>query len=224
MDPPWYEEYLQRFLFFASQRLVVGGSLLIAMPARGTRPGIPAEQARTIEWAGMLGLEVVQIKRGVLPYETPPFERNALYAAGVSNVTSDWRRGEMWTLRKQNNSMMPWPGDVIRSDWKELRIGAVRVRIDVNAQVLSEDTSLRSLVTGDVLSTVSRRDPRRSMARVWTAANRVFACDSPATYAAQIEGWLGQRVGSESNRNDGNAKERFFEIIDRERSDLQWPG
>lgn len=36
--------------------------------------------------------------------------------------------------------------------------------------------SLISVVPGDVLQSVSRRDPRRQLADVWTLGNRIFAC------------------------------------------------
>src|SRR5712691_8552322 len=38
---------------------------------------------------------------------------------------------------------------------------------------------LRSIVPGDVLSSISRRDPRRRKAAVWTSGNRLFGTDRP---------------------------------------------
>jgi hypothetical protein len=46
MDPPWYEEHLLRFLWFGSSLTRLGGSILLAMPALGTRPGVADKHAR----------------------------------------------------------------------------------------------------------------------------------------------------------------------------------
>ena len=36
-------------------------------------------------------------------------------------------------------------------------------------------------VPGDILDSVSRRDPRRAKADVWTSGNRIFACPNTAS-------------------------------------------
>src|SRR5689334_13476375 len=43
---------------------------------------------------------------------------------------------------------------------------------------------LASIVDGDVLATVSRRDPRRGRIDVWTSLNRVYATSHPAAVQA----------------------------------------
>jgi hypothetical protein len=42
-----------------------------------------------------------------------------------------------------------------------------------------DEASLISLVDGDILPTMSRRDRRRRAANVWTSGNRIFRTDNP---------------------------------------------
>lgn len=199
MDPPWYDEHLQRFLWFAASAAHLGGVLLLAMPALGTRPGVAEEHARCLTWCSQLGFELEHLEPGTLPYETPLFERNALRAAGILNIPAHWRRGDLWILRKVKANRATWPGDLARSAWTEYRFGPVRLRVDRGTGVSSGDPALVSLLPGDVLPTVSRRDVRRQLARVWTTGNRVFGCSNPDEFARILEDW---QAGSWSARAD----------------------
>ena len=57
------------------------------------------------------------------------------------------------------------------------RPGFSEERIRLLNDAAFRDPRLKSLVPGDILPTVSRRDPRRQQVDVWTSGNRVFACD-----------------------------------------------
>jgi len=224
MDPPWYEEHVRRFLYFAASALRLGGHLLLAVGASGTRPGIAGENRRTLAWAENLGLTLKNIRPGALPYETPPFERNALRAAGILNVGADWRRGDLWTLCKETSRSPDWPGNITRAPWKDFRFGAVRVRVDTGGESIGPDPSLRSIVEGDVLPTVSRRDARRAAVRVWTTGNRVFACDAPLKFASMVEAWHEPKnIRDLPHDVEQSARDQFFSIIERERIELAWP-
>lgn len=193
MDPPWYEEYVQRFLWFAGQITGIGGTLLLAMPPDGTRPGIVGENARLLAWCRELGFEREAIDLARLPYDMPPFERNALRAVEILNIHATWRKADLWRLRKVRSASLAWPGDVVSIPWSEHRFGPVRIRIDLDAPSRSEDPRLRSLIVNDVLPTVSRRDQRRDEARVWTTGNRIYACDAPKILSAVLEDWQNGR-------------------------------
>jgi hypothetical protein len=190
MDPPWYEEHLLRFTWFASSALCIGGSLLLAMPPLGTRPGVQIEHQTVRTWLARLGLTVETVELGSLPYETPLFERNALRASGIFDVPRDWRRGDLWVVRKARRSSAPWPGDSLGSHWVEHRFGEIRVKIDTHAASQGPSARLVRLLEGDILPTVSRRDPRRAAARVWTTGNRVFGCESPAELDRILTDWM----------------------------------
>src|SRR5207248_3620298 len=71
---------------------------------------------------------------------------------------------------------------------------------------------LRSLVPGDILPTVSRRDPRRKNATVWTSGNRIFGCDGTATLATIIDG---MRAGEAPEITVGKQQGRALTTTER---------
>lgn len=223
MDPPWYNEHIPRFLHFAAHTLELGGHLLLAMPAIGTRPGAVSENARALAIAEALGFRLCFRRLGAIPYETPPFERNALRAIGIYNVGAEWRRGDLWVLRKEYAAELEWPGDIIPKPWRELRFGPVRIRVDARRRD-SGKLTLRSLVEGDVLPTVSRSDRRRASATVWTTGNRVFACDAPEALLWLFESEPGgSRMRRAMSQTERHVRNRVFSIVERERSEMCWP-
>ncbi len=71
------------------------------------------------------------------------------------------------------------PCEPTTSSWVERTFDGVRIRIDSGHSDGSDDARLVTIVPGDVLPSVSRRDARRATARIWTSGNRVFGCASP---------------------------------------------
>ncbi len=73
--------------------------------------------------------------------------------------------------------------------WTERSLGLTRFKLrETTLDRLRVTRPDRSLVPGDVLPSVSRRDPRRKDATVWTSGNRIFGCDGTATLTAIIDG------------------------------------
>jgi hypothetical protein len=224
MDPPWYPDYITRFIYFAARALAPNGHLLLAMAPRGTRPGIAEETRDTERWLEQNGFEILDILASSVAYETPPFERNSLRASGISNVGNAWRRGDLWILQKQGVGSASWPGDVVTNLWREFAFGPVRVRVDVGRRDSGSNASLRTIVEGDVLSTVSRRDPRRASASVWTSGNRVYGCESPLAFASILEAWSQSPRDMNVTDADRDDRNSFFAIVERERAELGWAG
>ena len=178
-DPPWYPDYIHRFVDFATRLLVIGGVLFLVMPSIGTRPGIEAELEETALRLEAQGMLIRERRERSLNYETPHFEKNALNAAGISNVHPNWRWGDLWVVEKVAHVAVEWPGDLVLPEWKEYRFGPVRIRVRRDAPAFFNNRlSLDSLVPGDILPTVSRRDPRRAAATVWTSGNRIFSSNN----------------------------------------------
>src|SRR5262249_50687568 len=67
---------------------------------------------------------------------------------------------------------------VLESEWAEETVLGMRVRVRHQEQPAPgfQDPSISSILAGDILPSVSRRDERRRLAGVWTSGNRVFAC------------------------------------------------
>ena len=115
-------------------------------------------------------------------YQTPPFERNALLAAGVEG-RSKWRKVTLWILRKEQSHQVPRPtrASIQREEWWESCIFGTRIRFRRQTQNGFDDPTLMSIIDGDVLSSVSRRNRMREFVDVWTSGNRVFACCGTGT-------------------------------------------
>jgi hypothetical protein len=182
LDPPWYGEHELLFLWAAAQLCTWGGTALASLPAHGTRPGVANETDTSLHAARRWGLKVEARERGALAYVSPPFERNALNAAGLDGIPGDWRRGDLVTLRATGSGVLDPPPRVTAAPWPEAAIGQVRFRLRIVNPVPFGRVrpQLKPIVSGDVLDSVSRRDPRREMVDVWTSGNRVFGCESPA--------------------------------------------
>jgi hypothetical protein len=176
-DPPWYAEHLHSFLWAGCQMCRLKGHVLVSLPPVGTRPGVANERAKLLALAEEWGLRLVRLDEGALPYLSPPFEQNALRADGTPRVPVDWRRGDLVTfartrLFKRSRPLAP----AFEEAWHEAEVLGVRVRLRNQGDVGFIDPRLVSLVAGDILPTVSRRDPRRRGVDVWTTGNRIFLC------------------------------------------------
>ena len=112
----------------------------------------------------------------VLPYSSPLFERNALKAEGICNVHSEWRRGNLVVFKKIQEVEIEPPETQQVNDWVEVFLQKVRIRLRGSSNQQFSDPSLKGIISGDILPSVSRRDPRRSLADVWTSGNRIFKC------------------------------------------------
>lgn len=186
-DPPWYEAETIGFLWAAAVLCRVGGYVAVSLPPISTRPGIEQERERIRRAAAQSGLQSLRIFEGVLRYRTPFFETNAMQAAGAA-ITHDWRGGDLAIFRRTERRL-PGLRPVVAEEhvWIERSIGITRFRIKQKHSSGFASPVLQSLIPGDVLPTVSRRDPRRRHADVWTSGNRIFGCAGTAVLAAVIE-------------------------------------
>ncbi len=178
LDPPWYIDTYKHFIWYGSQLLNDGGTLAISVLPIGTRPSADADRRKIMDYAKSCGLVFVGEETAALNYSTPPFERNAFRAAGISTAIDEWRHADLWEYRPVQNaagSSRPEQEKEV-STWHELTLDVVRIRFDMTAS--SGLPELHSLVHGDVLPTVSARDPRRENATVWTSGNRIFHCSN----------------------------------------------
>ncbi|HKQ09497.1 MAG TPA: hypothetical protein VJ464_30530 [Blastocatellia bacterium] len=177
-DPPWYEEHLHGFIWAATQLCREGGYVIVSIPPVGTRPGVEQDRVALFDWAHELGLTLLRLEPSALPYTSPPFEVNALRAEGLSAVSTEWRAGDLALFSRDRPSDLPRPRLPIASEgpFVEEQVGTVRIRIRLRHLSGFCDPSLISVVLGDILPSVSRRDERRRLIDVWTSGNRVFAC------------------------------------------------
>jgi hypothetical protein len=165
-----------------SKSVLLGeGHVFIPMPPKGTRPGVAAEVGRLMDLVRAMGFDVTRFEDGAVQYDSPPFERNALQAAGIRLASYDWRQADLCVLRLLSPNTRPRPV-AVRScgRWTEELLCGTRLRLRRKGVGMFADPTLVSLVAGDVLPSVSRRHPLRRSVDVWTTGNHVFSCAGTA--------------------------------------------
>jgi hypothetical protein len=181
LDPPWYFDFLRPMLSAALFACRTGGHILVSLPPIGTNSRAADERPRIFQLIARLSLNVVSISDAAVTYDTPYFEANSLAADRITNVPRDWRHGDLFLLQKAHRSCGFELADSVRKrQWHETVIG--RMRIFVATKALrndSEEAELGTIIPGDVLRSVSRRDPLRRRAKVWTSGNRIFTANRP---------------------------------------------
>jgi hypothetical protein len=193
-DPPWYPEHIEAFMFTAARAARAGARVLVSMPGPGTRPGVHRERADFSRHTAAQGLRHISTRRGALAYTSPPFEINALAAAGWHDLPMDWRRGDLVVLEASGAAPFRLVHPPAPSAWQEARLGWFRIRVRVEADDGQElDPRLSEVVPGDILDDVSRRHPLRGQVVVWTSGNRVFGCSSPSALFAIVDALAADR-------------------------------
>ncbi|MBZ9701768.1 MULTISPECIES: hypothetical protein [unclassified Mesorhizobium] len=196
LDPPWYLDFVRPMLAAAAHACRPGGVVLISLPPDGTRPSAETDRQTVIGFGRRLGLDPIEHCPLAISYETPFFERNALAATGIY-PPQHWRRGDLLVFRKTRApTRHPLAVSAQRRDWTEARVGRMRLFVRANGETLSGEAGLTSLIDGDVLPTVSRRDARRRFAQVWTSGNRIFRTSNPQLVLEAAISCAGETMGS----------------------------
>lgn len=183
VDPPWYPDDTAMFLAGTTQAVRLGAVILLCQPTVATRPGVQDERIALLAALPRLGLKHRDTHRATVRYITPHFESMSLRTAiDAGGVPWDWRKGDLLVLEKvapaESERQVRTGGEV----WSEAQFGPVRVKLrGVGA------SDLEPLVPGDVLNTVSRRDPVRRCIGFWTSGNRVFGLARPIIIGQLID-------------------------------------
>lgn len=176
-DPPWYPVDTRAFLLAALRRSRRATRVLLSVPGAGTRPGIRREWEELLCWAETNGLRLLDYQSRALPYVSPLFEKNALRSVGVETYPADWRQGDLAVFEADGSVRAQTLPGRVEERWREVRFGRVRLRIRPDASASLRSPELRNVVSGDILPSVSRRDPRLRSVAVWSSGNRAFGCD-----------------------------------------------
>jgi hypothetical protein len=235
LDPPWYREYHETFVWAAAMLLRRGGLALVSFPPPTMRPGVAAERAGILQNAARAGLLVEHEEPLALRYATPPFERAAFAAAGVHRVPDDWRRGDMLILRKTDAGPAPRPAALnTEADWLFVEVDDIPLAV---REVARESETIDALlfgpaVPGAVLPSVSRRESARAGAVLWSSRNRIYTSSAPATLrtlvgafasdddaARAVERVLERGLTGAEEENVLSAAKQLRELIQTERDE-----
>jgi len=224
MDPPWYSEHFYQFVWLAARCLETGGTLAISIPPINTRPDIDIERLAWFQFCQQQGLCLENLYANHLEYTMPFFEFNAFRAGGIQNILPFWRKGDFAVFKKMKDhhtERKEYEEKV--SGWLEREVDTVRIRIKITENEENTEFSIRNLVKGDILPTVSSRDKRRVEANVWTSGNRIFKVSNPTLFLSCIDRLNGSSTG-DATMND---VKRFLDMItDLEKNEynnyLEW--
>lgn len=169
-DPPWYRPDYLAFTRTAQSVIPVGGILLLSVLPRLTRPGASADRQQILSDAFLAGLDLVQVNRAALLYDSPPFEKKAL---AVENIHSGpWRRGDLFIFRRAlRDSQLRAPDRTPdETSWNSYLIGRTVVRVKNSATNEGEFSIRAASESGDLhFHSVSRRSPTRGRIDLWTS-------------------------------------------------------
>lgn len=181
MDPPWYSLYFVQFIWLASQCVKIGGTVIISLPPINTRPSIETERMEWFKFCQQQGLILENFHAQVFQYVMPFFEFNAFRAAGVEDILPNWRKGDLAIFRKVEDKKSKRP--TLKENlpnWVEKEINSVRFRVKLNnSKKIIKELTIKHLISGDILPTVSSREPLRNIANVWTSGNRIYMVSDP---------------------------------------------
>lgn len=236
VDSPWYPAHAVHFIEVAASLTRLGGRIFAVVPPEFTRPGVPLENEAIIESVARRGIGYVNLHRGVVTYQAPPFEVSTLKALSLYGVSHRWRRGDLLELsveRPISASDINAPSSEV--PWDELRFQSSRIKFRADVLTDEVDPSLRSIVSGDVLTSVSRRDPARSRVGVWTSGNRGFECTSPNVLRVGFEAFMEERDPVEACQDRlsvtlprhmvirlNQAVEQLVACVQLEEAELEW--
>lgn len=181
MDPPWYSVHFFQFVWLAAKCLKVGGTMIISIPPLNTKPDIDIQRLEWFDFCQKQGLCIENLFASRLEYAMPFFEFNAFRAAGIRNILPFWRTGDVVTFKKIRESPSERPQFIEpTSSWSERTVESVRIRVNISEKD-SKDLAINSLITTDILPSVSKSDPRRDGVNIWTSGNRIFKTTKPNT-------------------------------------------
>lgn len=184
LDPPWYSPHFYQFMWLATQCVEIGGSIGISMPPINARPNISQERVEWFSFSQKNGLCLESLYAQKLSYAMPFFEFNAFRAAGIKDILPFWRRGDYAVFRKVEDTKEERPLlQEAKTEWIEVKVGTTRIRIkEENISSTNENLQIDRIINGDILPTVSARDPRRNTANIWTSGNRIFKVNDTSKF------------------------------------------
>ncbi|MDD5363537.1 MAG: hypothetical protein PHN88_15550 [Ignavibacteria bacterium] len=202
MDPPWYPAYCYQFLWLASQCVEIGGYVCISLPPINTRPTIGRERINLYTYCYKQGLYLESLQPQKLQYVIPFFEFNAFRSAGVKDLNPIWRKGDFALFRKVKNVYNQRPRlEEIKSPWIEKEIDSIRIRVKKEKTKTREPIKINSLVKGDILPTVSTRDPLRKNANIWTSGNRIFKTNNTHAFLDLLDNYGKKKARTNEEKN-----------------------
>ena len=170
-DAPWYPEAEELWLWQASRAVRPGGTIVFSLLPPLVRPTAHDDRADILREAAALGQ--VTVGDGVLRYDTPRFEAEALAAAGLS-ILPAWRAADLVQVDDVRALAPRTPPSVDAQDiWDTWVVGPQVVKLRRHTRGSEHVLSPVPGTERWIYTSVSRRDPNRIFIDLWTSRNRV---------------------------------------------------
>jgi len=177
-DPPWYLEYYEAFIYRLSDLLAPGGSALLSVLPKLTRPGAAEDRAKIVAVAYDAGLDLVDIVPNSLAYTTPPFEAEALKMENI--FLPAWRRSDLFIFEKaarpiHNLPGIPMPESATQRGWKTFTFNKTSIAVRCETAAAGTFSFQGVSASGQLtMDSVSRRSSSRRDANIWSSRNHVL--------------------------------------------------
>jgi hypothetical protein len=175
VDPPWYDDIATPMIVAAAAGTAASGTVFVAAPDRLTGLSAATMLMKLPVMAPRFALLDAELD-AQLRYDMPPFERLALSRAGINNVPPTWRTGRLFRCRRLGEIVHP----VAIPDYGWAEVGTPEARVWLRPGDSSQPFLLERS-TG-----ISRLDPERISASVWTSGHRFSrGLLDPTTHSGQ---------------------------------------
>ena len=167
LDPPWYDDVASDMIAKALAHIGARGCVYVCAPDRFTRPSaapkLGALQTNP-EGLGFAATKLIERMR----YATPFFELRCLEANGLNNISARWRTGVLIACTPLAHSLaVKSARSSASNEWREMTHGPIRLWLRRAVGVLPGTRTV------GISTSISRTDPSRLTARLWTSGNTI---------------------------------------------------
>lgn len=187
MDPPWYQDYYELFISRATELLSVGGFIHTAIFPPFAKSNALLERTSIISFAQNRGLFLIELKNGLLRYESPPFERQSFAVDGYE-CSEDWRKGDVASFFLGTKYGRENVYRVETGRWREFRIGKSKLKLRMDESGAYEAPMIEPVESDQpFLGNVSRKYPLRENISLWTSCQQAFRLQGSNVVAMLLE-------------------------------------
>lgn len=175
-DPPWYNPFYEAFIVRSSEKLNIGGKMLLSMLPKLTREGANDDIKYILEFTKKCGFKLDNYLINELNYQIPAFEKLDLIGKGIN--INEWRNGDLAIFTKisecKEKIIVTRPKD--EPIWKDFVYGQKKIKLRIKSERESNNILRVSYANGkqSFLGSVSRRNTYRKYIDLWTSDNAAF--------------------------------------------------